>query len=62
MVKRKKRPKAKTKPRKELTQIRMDENLKGRILDYQTKLIDKGVAITFSATVRALIEKGLAAR
>lgn len=61
MVKRKKRHHQRTKPLKGLTQIRMDDDLKSRIIDYQTALMNRGVATTFSATVRMLIEKGLKA-
>ena len=45
------------------TQIRMSLDLKDRIRRYQAKLQkDTGVEITFTTAVRALIEKGLAAR
>lgn len=47
-------------PRKKQQQIRMDEKLKARIRVHQEKLRKQtGVAISFSAAVRSLIEKGL---
>lgn len=42
------------------TQVRMSDNLKERIREYQQQVKDRrGYEIGFSAAVRSLIEKGL---
>ena len=49
--------------KKQITQVRMDEELKRRIREYVSKFrVDTGATITFSAATRILIEKGLATK
>jgi hypothetical protein len=47
--------------KKEITQIRMDPDLKKRVQVYREKLSKRtrGVEISFSEAARALIERGL---
>jgi hypothetical protein len=47
---------------KRQSQIRMDDDLKGRIATYQHKLHkDTGIEVSFASAVRSLIERGLEA-
>jgi hypothetical protein len=46
---------------KSQNQIRMDDEMKARILKYQKRLATSGLEVSFSSATRALIEKGLEA-
>lgn len=48
---------------KSQNQIRMDDDLKARILEYQERLkkATSGLEVSFSSAARSLIEKGLEA-